>query len=434
MKKVLSFILALIMLVSIVPVSAIAVSEKEYYQDLYLAGLADPSYTKTTENYNGYNFVVGTKAVWDCKLYTLSAKVTKLSGKIATFTIQFESKIPEKYTAVDGGWHGYHIIAVSNLQNLEYVPSDTMTLQVDTSKVDPFSTSAAAGGTQFIELRVEKNAKDDYFPIYSSNQYFADIVKNRSTYPENAGYFTEVDICDSYALSYYIKPTYKLNTNSINVSQKAIALGIYGFDSVVQYRVKGAKKWAEKSFAKGKKVTISGLKANTVYELQLICKLPYTDRETGQKKYVMDIVGGKSFSLTTSINAKPQLKQVTISKVKYGKKTVNGYWEKRSDGGSKWHPSETFYTCSYTMTIKLKNVPKNVKGLYWKQGGAAYYAKGRKDTYTFKLYYQAKKQVKGMKLSTNLYYSSNTISGKAVGFSPAKGVSYKLKNATAKYK
>ena len=33
-----------------------------------------------------------------------------------------------------------------------------------------------------------------------------------------------------------------------------------------------------------------------------------------------------------------------------------------------------------------------------------------------------------------LYYVSNTIGGKAVGFSPAKAVSYKLKNATAKYK
>lgn len=431
MKKLLSFVLALIMLVSIVPFSAFAVGETAYYQDKYLDGLADPSYTKNTEKYDGYHFVVGTKAVWDCKLYTLTAKVTKLAKNIATFEAAFESKIPEPYIELDSGWNGYHIIVNTNVKSYEFYYGDKMQFEVNTAKVDPFSTSCAGGGTQFIEIRIEKDSKEDFFPIYLGNPYYDNIAKNRNIYPENAGYFTEVKLCDTYALAYYVKPTYKLNTNSIGVNQKAIALGKYGFDSIVKYKVRGAKKWAEKNFAKGKKVTISGLKANTIYELQLLCKLPYTDRETGKKMYVIDIVGGKSFSITTSINVKPQLTQVTISKVKYGKKTVKGYWE---NGNVKWHPAETFNTCSYTMTIKLKNVPKNVKGLYWKQGGAAYYAKGRKGTYTFKLYYQTKKAIKGLKLSANLYYVSNTIGGKAVGFSPARAVSYKLKNSTTKYK
>ena len=50
MKKIIALVLAVIMLVSIVPVSAIAVGAKEAEQDKYLAGLADPTFTKTTAN------------------------------------------------------------------------------------------------------------------------------------------------------------------------------------------------------------------------------------------------------------------------------------------------------------------------------------------------------------------------------------------------
>ena len=110
---------------------------------------------------------------------------------------------------------------------------------------------------------------------------------------------------------------------------------------------------------------------------------------------------------------------------------MKGYWE---NGNVKWHPAEKFNTCSYTITIKVKGVPKNAKGLYVKVGGATYFAKGRKTTYTFKMNYQHKKSVKGLGVKCNLYYASNVLGTRVFGFSPARGISYKLKNSVTKYK
>lgn len=396
-----------------------------------LEALADTSYRKSTENYNGMKFVAGTKAVWECSLYTLTATVTKVSGTIATFSIRLDTKLSDKYIKNTG----YDVTAISNYPDgfcsQSGTAGETFTISVNTAKTDPLDYSAAAGGMQFLKISVKKTFKEDWFPVYSTDPNFAGVVANRAVYPENAGYFTEVDVEDIYALGYYVSPSYKLNTNSFNVSQTAITLGIYGFDATVQYKVKGAKKWTQKNFAKNKKITLSGLKANTVYEIQLLCKLPYTDPESGVKKYAVDIVGGKTFTLTTAINAKVQLSSVQISKVKYGTKTVKGYWE---NGNVKWHPAEKFNTCSYTITIKVKGVPKNAKGLYVKVGGATYFAKGRKTTYTFKMNYQHKKSVKGLGVKCNLYYASNVLGTRVFGFSPARAVSYKLKNSVTKYK
>ena len=429
MKKIIALVLAVIMLVSIVPVSAIAVGAKEAEKDKYLAGLADPTFTKTTANYDGYHFKVGTKAVWDCKLYTLSATVTKVNGNFAAFTIKFNSKVSEECTPIDGGWNGYHIYAISNVESKEYAPSDTMTLIVNTAKIDPFASSSAAGGMQFIKIRVEKNAKDDFFPIYSSNPYFADIVKNRKVYPENAGYFTEVNVEDTYALGYYVKPLYKINTNTIKVSFNAISFGTYAFPCHLYYRAKGAKTWAKKSFGKGKSWVLTGLKPNTVYEIKPVCVIPFKDPETGESKYVLDLVCNP-FYLTTAIKQIPYLAQVKVSKVKYGKQTIKGYWE--SDGD--WHPTETFNTATYTLTLKMKAVPVNVKGLVIKVGGATYYLKGRKGTYSTTMTFRAKGSVKGKKVAAVLAYSSNTIGYTAVGIGSARTIHYRLRNEVTNYK
>ena len=428
MKRTISLILALIMLVSMIPVSAIAVGEEAYYEDMYLDGLADPAYTKTTSNYDGYHFVVGTKAVWDCKLYTLTATVTKVSGNYAAFSIKFNSKIPEKYLKVDGGWYGYHIYAISNYESKEYAPSEKMTLIVNTAAKDPFDTSSAAGGMQFIKFRVEKCGKDDFFSSYSGS-YYNDIAKNRRVYPENAGYFTEVYIEDTYALGYYVKPAYKLNTNAIKVSFNAISFGTYAFPCHLYYRVKGAKTWAKKSFAKNKSWVLTGLKANTVYEIKPVCVVAFNDPETGKSGYTLDLVCNP-FYLTTAIKQIPYLAGVKISGVKYGKKTIPGYWE--SDGD--WHPTETLNTCTYTITLSMRNVPANAKGLYIKVGGASYYLRGRKGTYSTKMTFQGRGNLKGKKIAASIAYSSNTIGYSAVGIGSARTINYRLRNEVTKYK
>lgn len=142
----------------------------------------------------------------------------------------------------------------------------------------------------------------------------------------------------------------------------------------------------------------------------------------------MQYAVSNAFTLTTSIASAPQVTSIKISGVKYGKQTINGYWQ--SNGI--WHPTETFNTASYTITVTVKNVPKNAKGLRMKTGGAVYYTKGNKKTYTFKLYYQDKKTIKGKKMKANFYWSSNSVGSSPLGISPAKKVAYKIKAATYK--
>ncbi len=86
------------------------------------------------------------------------------------------------------------------------------------------------------------------------------------------------------------------------------------------------------------------------------------------------------------------------------------------------------------MTVKLKSVPKNAKGLVLKVGGSTYYATGNKKSYTFKMYYQDKKKIQGKKMKANFYWSNNTISKAPLGLSPAKVANYKIKNGTYKVK
>lgn len=434
MKKILALFLAVVMLFSAVGVTAFAGGSISDDRDAFLAGLADPTVEKTTRNYNGFTWVVGSTSTWDCKLYTLSAEVTKMSGKIATVKITFNSKIASGAINVNS----YNIRAVSNypdgFDTADGKPGTPFFIQVDTSQKDPLGTSAYAGGIQFLKIRVEKTANEEgMFPLYSSNKYFSDIVKNREVYPENAGYITSAEIYDVYGFSYYIKPTFKLATNSFVVSKNAIYLGIYAFDGIVKYRVAGTNAWKQKAIVKNQKLYLTGLKANTMYVIQVLCKLPYENIETGKNEYALDLVGSQ-FTLTTALTSKPLLKQVKIYGVKYGKYTRKGYWETRSTGGYVWHPAETFYTASYKVRVTLRNVPARAKGLYLKAGGYSAYQAGRKGTYTFSMTYQAKKPVKGKKLACNLYYSSNTIAKKAVGIGPARGITYKLKNSTTNYK
>ncbi len=435
MKKTLSLILALVMLLTAAPLTAFA-DEAAYYEDLYFQGFADPHFTKTVENYDGYHFKVGTKATWDCKLYTLKAQVTKMNGSIATFKVTFDSKIPYKYLQSDG-WHDYEVKAFANTQvgSYSFRPSTEsgMTFTVDTAELDSVDGSSAAGGAQFVKFEVLKNEHGNFELTYD-NPYYDAIVdfdgKSERRTLNTSGQFID----DVWALSYYVTPSYHIYKNNYSVTKNSITLGTYAFQSVLQYKVKGDRSYKSKSFGKNKKMSISGLKAGTVYQMNVLCKVPFTSPEpkedgiSEQKGYILDLVA--SPTLTTTLTKKPQVTSVKISKVKYGKQTINGYWE--SDGD--WHPTEKFNTATYTITVKVKNVPKNAKGLRMKTGGAVYYAKGNKKTYTFKVTYRDKKKVKGKKLTTNFAYSANSIGNSPLGIGPAKKVTYKIKNGTTKVK
>lgn len=435
MKKALSIILALVMLLTAAPLTAFAAPD---FESKYFEGLADPLYTKTVDNYDGYHFVVGTKATWDCKLYTLVAEVTKMSGSIATFKVTFDSKIPYEYLQSDG-WHDYEVKAFANTQIGSYsfrpASESGMTFTVDTAKNDNVDGSSAAGGAQFVKFEVLKNEHDN-FRLYTDNPYYKDIADfaQKSTRRSLSGLDQYID--DTWALSYYVTPDYHIYKNNYRVTKNSITLGTYAFESIVQYRVKGASSYKSKNFGKNKKMQLTGLKAGTTYQMNVICKVPFTSpepKEDGisvQKGYVADLVAGP-FTLTTSLTSKPKVTSVKISKFKNGKKKkISGYWE--SDGD--WHPTETFNTATYTMTVKVKSVPKNAKGLRLKIGGSTYYAKGNKKTYTFKLYYQDKKKIKGKKMKANFAWSTNTIGKSPLGIGPAKTVNYKIKNGTYKVK
>ncbi|MBR3737349.1 MAG: hypothetical protein IKN26_01300 [Eubacterium sp.] len=439
MKKSLSIILALIMLLTAAPLTVFADSDAEYYKNKYFEGLADPTYTKKTENYDGYHLVKGTKATWDCKLYTLSAKVTGVSGSKATINVTFNSKIPYEYLQ-KGALYDYEVKAFSNTQTGSYsfYPSEksSMTFTVDTSKKDNLSGSSAAGGLQFVKFEVLKYEHAHYY-LYGDNPYYsaiADFAKKSDRRSIEGTYDQRID--DTWALSYYVTPDYHIYKNNYKITKDSITLGTYAFESIVQYRKKGASSYKQKTFKKSKKMYLSSLKAGTTYQIHPLCKVyftspePKTDGISVQKGYILDQVASP-FYLTTSLSSKPKVTSVKVSKFKNGKKkTIPGYWE--SDGD--WHPTETFNTATYTMTVKVKSPPSRAKGLVLKIGGSTYYATGNKKTYTFKLYYQDKKKISGKKMKANFYWSSNTISKSPLGLSPAKSASYKIKNGTYKVK
>ena len=441
MKKSLSLILALIMLVSAVPFTAYADSETDY-KNLFFQGLADPLYTKTTENYDGYKFVTGTKAVWDCKLYTLTAKVTKVSGSIATFNVTFNSKIPYEYLQTNATY-GYQVKAFANSQigSYSFNPSSTSSMKftVDMSKTDSIGTSAA-GGMQFVKFEVYKQ-EHNTFALYGDNVYYqaiADFAK-KSTRRDIEGIYDQY-IDDEWALGYYVTPDYHIYKNNYRITKNSVTLGTYAFESVLQYRKKGEKAYKEKAVAKNKKMAISGLKAGTTYQLWPLCKIWYespepkaTDGITPQKGYILDQVASP-FYLSTSLTQKPKVKSIKVSKIKYGKKTIPAHWEDHANQPSVWRPTEKLNTASYTVTVKVKSVPKGAKGLALTIGGTRYYAKGNKKTYTFKLTYQDKKKIKGKKIKANFAYASNSVGKSPLGLGPAKKASYKIKNGTYKVK
>ena len=429
MKKALSLLLAAVMLICCVPVTVYASDDDQiYYQEELFRGLADPSFTKETTNYDGYHFKVGTKSTWECVLYTLSAEVTAVKGKKATFRVIFNNHIAPSYP----GGSDYEIQLYANSEwdsfytgsNQSYAVNYT----VDTAKADGLSTSGS--GMEFFRIKVKRSDKNKY-TIPTSNKYFEGIKNNREVEYGGGGAIIGVTLEDTYTLGYYPGHDFVIYKYNYKVTKSAITLGTYGFASVVQYRAKGASKWKEKSFAANKKMSFSKLKAGTVYQFHVLCKLYFTDPETPDKKqYILDEVTG-IFNLTTSISRKPKVTSVKISKFKNGKKkTIPGYWE--SDGD--WHPTETFNTATYTVTVKVKSAPKNVKGMRLKLGNAVYYSKGRKKSYTFKVKYQDKKKIKGKKIKSFFAWSSNSVGSSPLGLSPSKTVTYRIRNGTTKVK
>ena len=410
MKKLLSILVAIVMLFSVMPVTIYADSKDyQYYQDLFCQGLADPTFKKTTKNYDGYKFVAGSEVSWDCILYTLTAKVTKVSGNNVTFNVIFNSKIPGDAIDLDA----YRISIGTKTFNF----GENMQYTLDTSD--------AHEGMNFLKLKVEKHEKNT-FVMYSTSKYYEAIRKNRETAPKTTDYIDEYWLEDVYYVSYYKKPDLSLNSSYYKVTKNSISLGTYTFNTIIKYRKKGEKKWKDKSFAANKKISFTGLKAGTVYEFTPLFSLPFDDPESGQKKMVVDTLG-KPFYLVTVFNKKPKISSVKITKIKFKKRKMDGYWEKHSDGRSVWHSSETFNTASYTVKIKVKKAPKNVKGLYVKCNNVSYFVKGKKSTYTLKLYYQDRKKLKGKKMTFRFGYASNSFNNSPIGIGPLKKMKYKLK-------
>jgi len=378
MKKLLSMLLATIMIVCALPISAHAATTQN------LVSPTGVSFTKTTDKYDGFNFVQGTTATWTTREYSLKATATSVSGSKVTFAVTFNPNVEANY----------QIRCVANGFGDTFNATDNITYTVDTDpEVDPGRYQSEV---QFIQFKVINGSQEDV-----------------------------------YALMYLVTKDAKFEDSTIKVGKTSVSFPAQGYDSIVQYRVKGAKEWkSKKSFSRGSTLNITGLKAGTSYEFLPLFKYVYDNPETGKKEAVVDYAlhGYKYYSITTAIDKKPQVTSVKIGKIKYGKQTINGYWE--SDGD--WHPTETFNTATYTMTVKVKNVPKNAKGLYLKIGGSTYYAKGKKTTYTFKNMTYRDRVVKGKQLKATFAYSSNSVGNNPLGLGPSKTVKYKLKTGTYK--
>jgi hypothetical protein len=191
---------------------------------------------------------------------------------------------------------------------------------------------------------------------------------------------------------------------------------------VINYRVKGAKKWSKKTFKGGSSMKITGLKANTAYEWYAQMYVKSARHDTGEPS-TMWSPKTKTFTVRTAEKSKPAVKSYKISGIKYKPHKIAAHWES-TGSGLKWVKEQKWTTTEYTMKITFKSVPKGVYG-YWVN----------KDTNVSRGMVKVKGKTITIKCSTNgkakgkktsIYLESCT-NKNGTGRSPALKYSYKVK-------
>lgn len=133
---------------------------------------------------------------------------------------------------------------------------------------------------------------------------------------------------------------------------------------IISYRKKGTSKWSTKSTT-GTSTSLTGLKANTVYQLRYRCQVTVTS-SSGKKKTITSAYTG-IMKVSTQVATAPVVASVSTSGAKYVNKWVPGKWV-NTNQGQRWEPGHQDNYTGFTVTVKMKK-PSNVYGFVVKGYG-----------------------------------------------------------------
>ncbi len=364
--------------------------------------------TEKGENYNKVNLKKGTKVVFDTPLYTLTVQVAEIKGVKATIKATLKDKIDgDDYFYIDyltGNWKGAN-------KGSYYTDPNKRTLNetVNLNQLIDGACSLTFGVKMWLVaafngLPTYRKYVDDYD--------FSHFDQKHTVYFQNAPAAGKLD---NKAVS--------ANQNSITVGKayKTANKAAKGSGTIVFYKAAADKKWSSKTFAAGKALSLTKLKAGTVYQIKTVNFTKGVSAADG--KTVVTSKSGDSNVLKVSTGTTPpEIKSVKISNVKVGKNHVNGYWE--SDGD--WHPAYDVTLTTYTITVTLKNAPKGTRGIKVNgadRNGYATWVKGTGNTFTVKA--TAAGNAKGKKVNLTIQTYANNF-GSDYGYS---GYSAEVKKA-----
>ncbi|MBO4863895.1 MAG: hypothetical protein J5517_05995 [Eubacterium sp.] len=194
--------------------------------------------------------------------------------------------------------------------------------------------------------------------------------------------------------------------------------------TTVYYKKKGASKWKEKSFAKGKTIKLTGLSAGTSYQIKAVNFVKSKDRN-GKVKTISSNESNVNI-FRTAYKSSPKVKSVKTSKVKQKTKKFNGQWVK-SGNKLKWQKPYTLNVTTYKLTIKMKSKPTNAGGIVVKDpDGVVHIIKGAKKKYTLSSEIKGFKKGQTVKFKVATFGNGDKVDN-ITGVSPYKTINVTLR-------
>lgn len=330
-----------------------------------MAGYKMPT-KETGTKYDKVKLVKGEKIVWDNGLYTLTVQITAVSAEKATLNVTMKNKTGALFECFYLNWNGLSSgLGISQHEG-------TRSYTIDLTKM--------FDGANYLQFSVTGygNPVAQYSNVAKGNEYseYADkliyLGRKHTLYFQKAPNAPKIDRNAIAATG---------STITVGKGYKTTSKDAKGSGTIVYYRVDGTKKFAKKTFAAGKTMKLSKLKANTLYEIKSINYVKAVS--AADKKTVVTSKSGYSnrIWIRTAIAAAPEIQSVKVSGAKVGKIHVNGYWE--SDGD--WHPAYDVTVTTYQLTITLKNAPKGMQGIKVTgvdRNGYPHWVKGTGKTFT----------------------------------------------------
>ena len=325
--------------------------------------------TETGTKYDKVKLVKGEKVVFDNGLYTLTVTVSAVSAEAASLNVAMKNKTKCTCECTFVSWD-----AVGGTSSGESVSIH------EGSKTVKVNLKDLKDGANYFTFSVSGygNPVAQFSQVTQGNEYneYADkliyLGRKHTVYFQKAPNAGKIDAHDVAATK---------NTITIGKGYQTATKGAKGSGTIVYYRVDGTKKFSKKTFAAGKALKLTKLKANTLYEIKAINYVKAVSAADNQTVVTSKSGYSNRIWIRTAVAAAPEIQSVKVSNTKVGKIHVNGYWE--SDGD--WHPAYDVTVTTYTLTVTLKSVPKGVQGIKVTgvdRNGYPHWIKGTGKTFT----------------------------------------------------